>query len=54
MKEQIFYVAGLLICLFFAFKVMAKVKDIPKEDENKEPVEPEEEEELDSEQSEES
>ena len=33
MKEQLIYVAGLLICMFLAYKVMKKVKDIPKEEE---------------------
>ena len=42
MKQQLFYVAGLLILMFFAFRVMSKVKDIPKE-EDKKPVKPEEE-----------
>ena len=42
MKQQLFYVACILILMFFAFRVMAKVKDIPKE-EKKKPVKPEEE-----------
>ncbi len=43
MKLQLFYVAGLLILMFFAYRVMSKVKDAPKEEENKEPVKPEKE-----------
>ena len=38
MKEQIFYLAGMLIAMVFAYRFMSKVKDIPKE-EDKEPVE---------------
>ena len=40
--KQLFYVAGLLITMFFAYKVMSKVKDKPKP-EDKKPVKPEEE-----------
>ena len=37
--KQIFYLMALVVTMYFAFKVMAKVKDIPKEDENPEPAE---------------
>ena len=40
--KQLFYVAGLLITMFFAYKVMSKVKDRPKPEDQK-PVKPEEE-----------
>ncbi|MDR0232838.1 MAG: hypothetical protein LBI82_12060 [Dysgonamonadaceae bacterium] len=43
MNQQLFYVAGLLIAMFFAYKVMSKVKDIPKKEEKKKPVKPTEE-----------
>jgi len=42
MKQQLLYVACILILMFFAYRVMSKVKDIPKEEKEK-PVEPEEE-----------
>jgi len=42
MKEQLFYVAGLIILMFFAYRVMSKVKDIPKEEIKKPRVKPEE------------
>lgn len=46
MKLQIFYLAGMLITMFLAYKVMSKVKDTPKEEECQEPVELEEPEET--------
>lgn len=47
MKQQLIYVVGFLVCMFFAYRVMKKVKDVPMEDEIIEPVEkPEKEENL--------
>ena len=43
MKEQLFYVAGIIILMFFAYRVMSKVKDIPKEENKKLRVKPDEE-----------
>jgi len=43
MKEQLFYVVGIIILMFFAYRVMSKVKDIPKEENKKLRVKPEEE-----------
>ena len=43
MNQQLLYVAGILILMFFAYRVMSKVKDKPKEENKKLRVKPEEE-----------
>ncbi len=49
MKLQIFYVIGMFITMFLAYRVMSKVKDTPQENDNEEqPAESEEPEEDDS------
>lgn len=43
MKQQLLYVAAILILMFFAYRVMAKVKDIPKEENKKPRIKPDKE-----------